>query len=112
MNALRLAALSLLLALAACGKPPASPAGPSTAEPADPKLARLYDQTCKACHSTGAGGAPMTANKDQWAPRLAQGEKVLLDHAIGGFKGMPPMGSCSDCTEGDFAALIKFMSGS
>ncbi len=45
-----------------------------------------------------------------WAPRLAQGGSVLLNHTLSGYKGMPPLGSCMDCSEEDFLALIQFMS--
>jgi cytochrome c5 len=36
---------------------------------------------------------------------------LLVDHAIDGYKGMPPLGSCMDCTEAEFAALIRMMAG-
>lgn len=113
MNQARCLALAfLLLGTSACGPsaPPQAAAGATPAAPADPKLARLYAQTCKACHANPGSGAPLAGDRAAWAPRLAQGEKTLLDHAINGYKGMPPMGSCSDCGEADFTALIKFMS--
>ncbi len=44
------------------------------------------------------------------APRLAQGIDTLLDHSINGYKGMPPMGMCMQCSEEQFRALIDFMS--
>lgn len=112
-----LAPLLLLLGICGCGPsaPPVAGATASTATstvaPGDPKLARLYAQTCKACHANPGSGAPLAGDRAAWAPRLAQGEKTLLDHAINGYKGMPPMGSCSDCGEAEFSALIKFMSG-
>jgi cytochrome c5 len=34
---------------------------------------------------------------------------VLLDRTISGYKGMPPLGSCAECTEQEFEALIRFM---
>jgi cytochrome c5 len=79
--------------------------------PADPKLAKLYAQTCKACHGNPASGAPQAGDRAAWQPRAAQGAKMLLEHAVNGYKGMPPLGSCMDCNETDFAALIAFMSG-
>lgn len=106
------------VALAACGKPPSAPAGsPQTsaaaaasAAPADPQLAKLYAQTCKACHTNPATGAPQAGDAQAWGPRMQQGLPVLVQHAINGYKGMPPMGSCMDCSEAEFEALIKFMS--
>ncbi|MGQ0587301.1 MAG: c-type cytochrome, partial [Gammaproteobacteria bacterium] len=64
--------------LAACGKEstPAAPsasasAAASTATPADPRLAKLYAQTCKACHSLPGTGAPLAGDRAAWAPRVA-----------------------------------------
>lgn len=102
----------LALAIAGCGRsePPSVPAGPVTAPPAaDPAVMRIYDQTCKACHGLPGSGAPLTGDTAAWAPRVAQGMDTLLDHTIAGFKGMPPLGSCGDCSEDDFRALIRYM---
>lgn len=109
-TAYRIALAAALLASSACEKAAPPPAAPVAAvTPADPKLARLYAQTCKACHTNPSSGAPQAGDRAAWAPRLTQGSKMLIDHAVNGYKGMPPMGSCMDCTEADFAALIKFM---
>lgn len=75
------------------------------ADPAD-----KYAKTCAACHATGAAGAPKKGDKAAWAPRLKQGEAVLLGHVKNGFKAMPPKGLCMDCTDADYKALIKYMS--
>jgi cytochrome c5 len=111
MRVRRFAVAALTLLLLACGQQstPAGNAAPTA--PSDPKLARLYAQTCKACHTSGASGAPRAGDRAAWQPRLAQGMNVLVEHAVNGYKGMPPMGSCMDCSEGDFEALIQFMSG-
>jgi cytochrome c5 len=103
----------LALLVSACGeKGPESASAPPALQappPADAKLARLYEQTCKACHTSGAGGAPVTGDTAAWAPRMAQGMPVLLDHTINGFRGMPPLGTCMDCSEAEFEALIRYM---
>lgn len=101
--------------LVACGKgpesTPAAAAGSAVnLRPADAALASVYDQSCKACHATPASGAPQTGDRAAWAPRLAQGMGTLLEHTVSGYKGMPPLGSCGDCSEDEFAALIRFMS--
>lgn len=95
--------------LAACGPDAGSP--PAAAAPTDPKLAKLYEQTCKTCHTHPGTGAPQTGDRQAWVPRIAQGMPVMLDHTINGFKGMPPLGSCMDCTEAEFEALIRYMAG-
>ncbi len=69
-----------------------------------------YNKSCGACHNTGAAGAPKKGDKAAWAPRLKQGDAVLLAHVKNGFKAMPPKGLCMDCSDADFKALIKFMS--
>ena len=116
ITARALALFLLLLGNCGCG-PSASPqdaaavAAAATAAPADARLAKLYAQTCKACHAAAGSGAPLALDKAAWSARLAQGDKTLLEHAINGYKGMPPMGSCPDCSETEFSALIRFMSG-
>lgn len=105
--------LCAVLVAAGCGPqdPGATPAAASAAMPADAKLARLYGQTCKACHTSPGSGAPQAGDRAAWDPRMAQGMPLLLEHTVSGYKGMPPLGSCMDCSEADFEALIRFMSG-
>jgi cytochrome c5 len=74
------------------------------------EAAANYGKACVACHGTGAAGAPKKGDKAAWAPRLKQGEDVLLGHVKNGFKAMPPKGLCMDCTDADYKALIKYMS--
>ncbi|HUP93178.1 MAG TPA: c-type cytochrome [Solimonas sp.] len=105
--------LTFVTALAAgCGgdkSPAPSAAAPAAAAmPSDPALAKLYSQTCMACHTKPGSGAPQAGTAD-WEPRKAQGMDVLLQHTVSGYKGMPPLGSCMDCGEDDFKALIRFM---
>lgn len=108
--------ITVVLALAACGEKPAStPAAPAAqaaaAVPSDPALAQLYAQTCKACHTNPGSGAPQAGDKQAWAPRAAAGMNTMLDRTINGYKGMPPLGTCMDCSPEDFEALIRFMAG-
>ena len=69
-----------------------------------------YAQACAACHASGVMNAPKKGDKAAWAPRLKQGEATLVTHVKKGYKMMPPMGLCNDCTDAEFKALIKFMS--
>jgi cytochrome c5 len=96
--------------IAACGQDPAPPATAGAA-PADARLAKIYAQTCRACHGTPSSGAPQAGDRQAWAPRVAQGMPALLDHTVNGYKGMPPLGACMDCGEKEFDALIRFMAG-
>lgn len=104
------------LSLGACGGSEPSPVAtvPAAAAPAvaaSPAVLKLYEQACRNCHVVPASGAPQVGDAKAWAPRLAQGRETLLDHSINGYKGMPPMGTCTQCTEADFVALIEYMSG-
>ncbi|MGB0219820.1 MAG: c-type cytochrome [Sinimarinibacterium flocculans] len=112
LSALVCAGTALLAACDSAPPPPAAPPAATAAAPADPAVVRLYSQTCRGCHDPMARtGAPATGDREAWAPRLAQGMDVLVEHTIGGYRGMPPMGACMDCSEEDFAALIRYMSG-
>jgi len=103
----------LALVLTACGQGGSEP-GISIAKalslaPEDPALADQYRSSCRACHAASNSGAPMTGSLAAWKPRLDKGLDVLVEHTITGFKGMPPMGLCSDCSESELRALIEFM---
>ncbi|MCG8910536.1 c-type cytochrome [Pseudomonas sp. DP-17] len=106
-------ALLALLGLAGCGDDtaPSATRSAATLAPSDPALAKIYDNSCKLCHANPASGAPQAGDAQAWQPRIAQGTDSLLDHSINGFKGMPPMGMCMQCSEEEFLALISFMSG-
>ncbi len=71
----------------------------------------VNSQTCAACHDTGAAGAPITGDNDDWAPRAEQGFETLVDHAINGFGGgaMPPRGGNPDLTDEEVEETVRFM---
>lgn len=106
----RLAILAAL-ALAACGPKPLTPAQSAALEPADTRLAGLYDGSCKACHTVADSKAPLAGDRSAWDARWKQGLPVLVDHAIQGKGAMPAGGQCAACTPDDFQALITFMAG-
>ena len=74
---------------------------------------QVYAQICKTCHEAGLAGAPKTGDKGAWGPRIAQGEKVLVQHAIAGFQGksgvMPPKGGNLAMPDADVKAAVDFM---
>lgn len=106
--------LTAAMLLTACGGGSSAPAAPTAAitppPAAAPAVMKIYEQTCHNCHSMPVSGAPQAGDKNAWAPRLAQGRDALIDHSINGYKSMPPMGTCTQCTEDDFVALIEYMS--
>lgn len=79
--------------------------------PSDPARARLYDQSCKACHAAPGSMAPQVQDQRAWDARWAQGEVMLLNHTIQGYRAMPAGGQCATCTVDDYRALIRFMAG-
>lgn len=52
----------------------------------------VFDKACMACHATGAAGAPVVGNAEQWASHIEKGTDTLYDHAINGFNAMPAKG--------------------
>ncbi|WP_396588276.1 c-type cytochrome [Bermanella sp. R86510] len=69
----------------------------------------VYNTYCTACHGTGAMGAPKTGDVAAWDSRLAKGFDKTLQNAINGINMMPANGTCTDCSEDEIAAAIKYM---
>lgn len=84
----------------------AAAAGPRTGE-------QVYNAVCTACHGSGVAGAPKLGDKGAWRARLAQGEKMLIQHALNGFQGktgmMPAKGGCSTCSNDDITNGVKYL---
>lgn len=75
----------------------------------DTPMIELWSHSCALCHVDGNAGAPRMGNADEWAPRLAKGKAVLLQHTLEGLNQMPPLGYCMACERSDFVAMIEFM---
>ncbi|MDX1654470.1 MAG: c-type cytochrome, partial [Candidatus Competibacteraceae bacterium] len=85
---------------------------PQASVPEDVDLARgkqLYNTACVICHGQGVAGAPVFADQSAWAPRLGQGFDTLVDHAINGYKAMPPKGGRMDVPDEDIRAAVGYM---
>lgn len=88
--------------------------GQAGAAPTDAALGQsVYEGKCKACHGTGAAGAPKLDDKANWAPRIAQGVDTLNKHALEGFKGtvgfMPPKGGFATLSDDEVKAAVAYM---
>lgn len=92
----------------------------------------IFERFCIACHSPSMApmfGSPAVHDISAWQDRkdsilekagitgLSGNQKEeasikeLVKSAVNGTdKGMPPMGTCNDCTEDDLALVIKYMS--
>lgn len=80
----------------------AAAAGPRSGED-------VYGSACIACHSIGVAGAPKKGNAGDWGPRMEKGMDAVLKNAINGIGGMPPRGTCGDCSDDEIKAAIEFM---
>ncbi len=71
-----------------------------------------YNQKCAMCHNGNVPGAPKSHDVAAWEQRLATAGSMeaLVASAVKGKGAMPPKGMCFDCTNGDFEALIAYMS--
>jgi len=74
----------------------------------DPKIVKLYEDKCKACHGNKAI-APVPGDKKDWANRIKQGKEVLYEHALKGFQGMPPKGGHMDLDDETIKKIVDYM---
>ncbi len=80
----------------------AAASGPRSAED-------IYNASCMACHSTGAGGAPKIGDVADWSARLGKGIDTVYRHAIDGFNAMPAKGLCMTCSDDEVIAAVDFI---
>ncbi|NPA51170.1 MAG: c-type cytochrome [Epsilonproteobacteria bacterium] len=73
------------------------------------RIVAAYKSSCAACHDSGAASAPVVGNKGDWADRIKQGKKVLYEHAIKGFNGMPPKGGNMSLSDEEVRAIVDYM---
>ncbi|GAA3903664.1 c-type cytochrome [Halomonas cibimaris] len=69
----------------------------------------IFNRACMACHATGAAGAPISGNAEQWAPRIAKGKDTLYDHSINGFNAMPAKGGQPSLSDNEVKASVDYM---
>lgn len=73
-----------------------------------------YMRSCKNCHTTNVPKAAQSGDKKAWAAVFkAAGNdmKKMIATVKKGKGGMPAKGLCFDCTDKEYEAIIKFMSG-
>lgn len=71
--------------------------------------ADIYNKSCVACHSVGVLGAPKLQDAGDWSPRLEKGFDQVWKNAINGIGGMPPKGTCGDCSDDEIKAALEHM---
>lgn len=71
---------------------------------------QVYNTYCTACHTSGVAGAPVFADADAWAPRIAKGMETLYESTYNGLNGvMPARGTCADCSDEELQATVDYM---
>ena len=68
-----------------------------------------YEETCHVCHGPGLAGAPKFQDASDWAPRIAEGIEILVQHAIQGYKAMPAKGTCMNCSDAEIKQAVEYM---
>jgi cytochrome c5 len=73
--------------------------------------AGTYNMACMACHASGAGGAPIVGNAEQWAPRIAKGTDALYASGLNGIAGTSMMakGGRADLSDEAVMAAVDHM---
>jgi len=70
---------------------------------------QVYESVCIACHGTGAAGAPKFGDKVWIQLEKKEGFKELVKDAIKGERAMPPKGGCTECTDAEIRAAVRYM---
>lgn len=73
-----------------------------------------YGSICVACHGSGIPGIPQLGDASAWAPRIAQGNDILYEHAINGYTGssgmpMPAKGGNPNLSDDDVKAAVDYI---
>lgn len=85
----------------------------ASAAPGSMSGQQVFAQVCKTCHETGIAGAPKAGDKGAWGPRIAAGEKTLVQHAIAGYQGksgaMPAKGGNPNLTDDEVHRAVVYL---
>lgn len=95
-----------------CLQGDSSCANAAAAASAGPRSGKeVYDAACMACHTTGAGGAPVYGDAAVWADRIAKGMDTLHDSALHGVPGtgMMAKGGCVNCSDEEVLAAVDYI---
>lgn len=103
-------AFALTLMLGACGNSsePALSALPKLS--LNEELQGLYQRSCANCHELAATGAPLTGQLEQWQIVFNKPFDLIMERAINGYAGMPPLGQCFECSAEQLETLVHYMS--
>ena len=81
----------------------------NTAGAAD--IAATYNDSCAACHNSGALNAIKKGDRAKWQQLQQQkGMPALIKSVKNGMIQMPAGGLCNSCSDEDYRQLIEYMS--
>ena len=69
----------------------------------------IYNSKCSGCHTSGVMEAPKYASLEDWSTRIDLGLEKLTLSAIAGKGGMPPRGTCMDCTDNEIKLTVQYI---
>ncbi|WP_447741776.1 c-type cytochrome [Pseudomonas laurentiana] len=69
----------------------------------------VFAKSCAMCHNGQLPTAPQKGDSAAWKPRLEKGQDALLQSVLNGLSVMPPKGLCSDCSNEELDATIRWM---
>jgi cytochrome c5 len=73
---------------------------------------KIAQKNCALCHASGMMNSPKIGDKEQWAPRIAQGKEMLVNNAIMGIRTMPAKGGNPSLSDAEVAAAVVWMANS
>ena len=74
-------------------------------------IATIYNDSCAACHNSGALNAIKKGDSAKWQQLKQQkGMPALIKSVKNGMIQMPAGGLCNDCSDEDYRQLIEYMS--
>nr|WP_228730744.1 c-type cytochrome [Psychrobacter sp. TAE2020] len=74
-------------------------------------IAIIYNDSCAACHNSGALNAIKKGDSAKWQQLKQQkGIPALIESVKNGMIQMPAGGLCNNCSDEDYKQLIEYMS--
>lgn len=74
-------------------------------------IAATYDNSCAACHDSGALNAIKKGDSAKWQQLIKQKSMLTLINSVkSGMTQMPAGGLCNSCSDDDYRKLIEYMS--
>ncbi len=70
---------------------------------------KTFKTRCAACHASGAGGAPVVGNTNDWRALSRMPLFVLYTNVWNGVSIMPAKGGCKDCSSRAITSAIVYM---